>query len=64
MDKRRRTGLQVMVAYVIIITIGINQYNFDNLIYKDIETCRYHKEKIEQSILFYRRDSKVECKLK
>lgn len=53
-----------MVAYVIIITIGINQYNFDNLIYKDIETCRYHKEKIEQSILFYRRDSKVECKLK
>ncbi len=50
--------------YVIIITVGILSYNFDNLYFKDIETCRYHKAKLEQSLLFYKRDTKVECKLK
>jgi len=52
------------MLYVIIITVGIVPYNFDNLSFKDIETCRYHKAKMEQSFLFYKRNSKVECKLK
>ena len=52
------------MLYVIIITVGIVPYSFDNLSYKDIETCRYHKEKLEQGLLFYKKNTKVECKLK
>ncbi len=52
------------MLYVIIITVGIVPYNFDNLSFKDIETCRYHKTKLEQGLLFYKKNTKVECKLK
>jgi len=49
------------MLYVIIITIGITQYNYDNLSYKDLETCQYHKAKIEYRIRLTPYTRSVEC---
>ena len=39
--------------FAIVIQIGASIYSYDNLSYSNIETCEYHKAKIE-SLLMYK----------
>jgi len=50
------------MLFAIIIHVGATIYNFDHLVYKDLETCEYHREKIYKTFLDISRPGlKVEC---
>jgi hypothetical protein len=48
------------MVFALLITIGASVYNYDHLSYKDLETCEYHKGKVEQ-LLFYTKEVTVTC---
>lgn len=52
------------MVYTILITIGAITFSYGHLSYKDLETCLYHKERMEETVLFYKRNTSVECKVK
>jgi len=47
-----------------LITIGANTFYFDHITYKDLETCQYHKAKMEYHIRLTHYTRSVECKQK
>ena len=47
--------------YIILILIGITSYNYDHLSYQNLETCLYHKEKIEELLFLSWKPVTVEC---
>ena len=47
-----------------LITIGANTFHFDHITYKDLETCQYHKAKMEYHIRLKSPVRYVECKQK
>ena len=51
------------MLYALVIQIGATIYNYDNLSYKDIETCDYHKKKVEKLLFPHWEYVRVHCKL-
>ena len=51
------------MVYTILITVGAITFSYGHLSYKDLETCLYHKARMEQTILFYKRNASAECKV-
>ena len=47
--------------FAIVIQIGASIYAYDNLSYSNLETCEYHKTKIESLLMYRWKPTAVTC---